>query len=100
MRQHLGFEATLRAVGLPLDESRSVLEIFQHPTVGTEPVPAPPPRRDEAIRSILVDRHGFSLDRVDAALRRIPGAGGSAGRRPAPPTGRQRLLDSFAEGSP
>ncbi len=95
VRQHLGLEATLRAAGLSLEEGRSVLEIFRHPTVGTDPAPAPPPRRDEVVRSILVDRHGFSLDRVEAALRRLPSVGTPAARRPALPTGRQRLLDSF-----
>lgn len=100
VRQHLGFETTVRAAGVPLEEARSVLEIFQHPAVGCEPAPAPPPRRDATVRSILVERHGFSLDRVDAALRRIPAVGPAAARPPPRPTGRQRLLDSFGEGTP
>ncbi|EQD68193.1 flap endonuclease-1 [mine drainage metagenome] len=100
VRQHLGFEATVQAAGLSLGESRSVLEIFRQPKVGHEPLPAAPPRHDDRVRSILVDRHGFSLERVDAALRRIPGGMGSIARRPALPRGRQRLLDSFGEGSP
>lgn len=100
VRQHLGFEATIRAAGLSLDEARGVLEIFQHPTVGNDPAPPAPPRRDEQVRSILVDRHGFSLDRVDTALRRLPSGDGPTVRPPGLPTGRQRLLESFDEGGP
>lgn len=98
-REHLGWAATLQRVGLDPEESEAVANLFRHPeTVEVEPVTLRPLDRD-AVHRILVDRHAFSPDRVDAALQRARRHAAS----PAPtPTehGRQTSLETFDPGGP
>jgi flap endonuclease-1 len=94
VREHLGWDATLQKAGLDPAEAAPVAELFRHPeTVEVEPVTLRPLDRD-AVHRILVDRHKFSPDRVDAALQR------AKRHTPAPaPTvterGRQTSLERF-----
>jgi flap endonuclease-1 len=99
VREHLGWEETLRRVGLDAAETEPVAELFRHPdTVAVPPIVLRPLDR-EAVLRILVDRHSFSADRVEAALerarRRAPGAAPTAVEQ-----GRQTMLEAFGgEGS-
>jgi flap endonuclease-1 len=94
VREHLGWAATCEKAGLDAVEVEPVAELFRHPaTIETPPVVLRPIDRD-AVHRILVDRHQFSPDRVDAALQRA--------RRRSPvvaptPTeqGRQTMLETF-----
>jgi len=93
-QEHLGWEASLRKVGLDPAEVEPVAELFRHPDVAdVEGLTFSPPNT-KSIGELLVVRHGFSEDRVTAALAR-------AQRRPfrpaatAEPKGRQTLLDTF-----
>jgi flap endonuclease-1 len=93
-REHLGWEATLRRVGLDPAEVEPVAELFRHPqTVETGPVVLRPIDRD-AVHRILVDRHQFSPERVDAALQRAK-RHSSAPVPATPERGRQTMLDTF-----
>jgi flap endonuclease-1 len=93
-REHLGWDASLAKVGLDPAEVAPVAELFRHPATIPVPEVALRPLDREAVLRILVDRHAFSAERVDAALARVR-------RRPTPsapaPTdvGRQTMLDSF-----
>ncbi|MCI4335719.1 MAG: flap structure-specific endonuclease [Thermoplasmata archaeon] len=97
VQQHLGWEATLRAVGIDPAEVEPVAEIFRHPA--TEDVVLPPfgPVDETLLERLLVEGHGFSVDRVRAAVAR-------GRRRPTPPgpdevtRGHQTLLDTFGGG--
>jgi len=100
VRRHLGFEATVKAAGLPQEEAEAVRDIFLHPRVGEGPAPPFPDRDDAEIREILVERHGFSSERVDAALRRIPTRDSSTHRPTARPVGRQISLEAFGGDPP
>lgn len=98
-REHLGWEGTLRKAGLDPAEAEPVAELFRNPqTIEVEPVVLRPLDRD-AVHRILVDRHGFSPDRVDGALQRAKRHGST----PAPAVidhGRQTMLETFGgEGS-
>ena len=93
-REHLGWEATLRKAGLDPEEVAPVAELFRHPEVADAPVPVFGPIEREEVERILVDGHGFSADRIRAALERA----GRRAPRPRPtvePKGRQSLLESF-----
>jgi flap endonuclease-1 len=98
-QEHLGWEASLRKVGLEPTEVEPVRELFAHPP--TEEVEPPVFREpDEAtLRKVLVDRHGFSPDRVNSAVaraRRGLGAHAPRAARPHPePPGRQLALERF-----
>jgi flap endonuclease-1 len=94
VQQHLGFDATVQRAGLDPAEVREVAEIFRHPNATDVPPPAFGPVDEAAVRRLLVDEHGFSDDRVRAAV-------GRARHRPAPASspadarGRQTLLETF-----
>lgn len=96
-QQHLGWDASLRMVGIEPSEVAPVAEIFRHPLTQETGPPTFGPVDEERVERLLVDGHGFSLDRVRAAI-------GRARRRPAPegPTevtrGHQTLLDTFGGG--
>jgi flap endonuclease-1 len=96
-REHLGWEATLRRAGLDPAEVEPVAQLFRHPeTVPVDAVTLRPLDR-EAVHRILVERHGFSPERVDGALARAKRRSTS----PAPAAtevGRQTMLDSFGGG--
>ena len=92
-QRHRGMEASLREAGLDPVELAPVLELFRHPEVADVPVPPYGPIRAEEVRRLLVEGHGFSPARVDAALTR-------AQHRPPPkelppPPGRQTSLETF-----
>jgi flap endonuclease-1 len=100
-REHLGWEATLRKAGIDPAEVEPVAELFRHPNV--DPTPPPPfgPVDEAAVLRIVVEGHGFSEERVRAAVAR-------ARRRPPPAVapldvrGHQTLLETFGggEGTP
>jgi flap endonuclease-1 len=98
-RQHLRWEDSLRRAGLNPEEVAPVAELFRHPKVADGPVPEFSEPDAEALGRLLVDQHGFSSTRVDAALRRVRELDR---RRPMrAPTrlvtpGRQASLDGFA----
>jgi flap endonuclease-1 len=93
-QKHLGFDASLRSVGLDPEALAPAAELFRHPEVVDVPIPSFGPIQTDALHRLLVEGHDFSVERVDAALSR-------ARRRPpparAPPTaaGRQTSLEAF-----
>jgi len=95
VREHRGWVETLKAVGLDPTDIEPVAEVFRHPPVSDVTPPTFGPVDESRLRDILVSRHGFSPERVQAAVHR-------ARRRPGPPTpsgrevgGRQTMLDTF-----
>jgi flap endonuclease-1 len=99
VKEHLGWEATVARVGLDPAEANDVAELFRHPQVAEVALPAfHPPDPAKAIE-VLVDRHGFSRERVEATIRRASAPHPSRAAAPPPP-GRQVLLDRYAEGPP
>ncbi|MFY9717057.1 MAG: flap structure-specific endonuclease [Thermoplasmata archaeon] len=94
VREHLGFDATMARAGIDPAEAQEVADIFRHPNTEEVPPPVYGPVDEEAVRRILIDEHGFSDDRVTAAI-------GRARHRPVPATSptearaRQTLLDTF-----
>jgi flap endonuclease-1 len=97
VQEHLGFEATLTKAGLDPGELTEVADLFRHPEV-TELKPPPfGPVDERKVEEILVETHGFSADRVRAAVAR-------ARKRPAPAAsvaderGRQTLLEAYGGG--
>ncbi|HTW76645.1 MAG TPA: flap structure-specific endonuclease [Thermoplasmata archaeon] len=94
VQQHLGFDETMRSVGLDPEEAREVAEIFRHPNAADVPPPVFGPVDEAAVDRILVDRHSFSEERVRAAVARArqrPKASAS----PAEARGHQTLLETF-----
>ncbi|MGP8077553.1 MAG: flap structure-specific endonuclease [Thermoplasmata archaeon] len=94
VKEHLGFDATVARAGIEPAEAREVVEIFRRPNADDVAPPAFGPVDEEAVRRLLVDQHGFSEERVRAAI-------GRARHRPVPassPTearSRQTLLDTY-----
>ena len=94
VQEHLGFRASMEKVGLDPVEAEAVADIFRHPVAADVPPPVFGPVDEEAVRRLLVDGHGFSDDRVRAAVAR-------ARRRPAAAQtaiearGHQTLLETF-----
>ena len=64
VQEHLGFRATVEKVGLDPTEAEEVAEIFRHPMSVEVPPPSFGPVDETAVRTILVDQHGFSEERV------------------------------------
>jgi flap endonuclease-1 len=98
VQEHLGFDATLAKVGLEVEESRAVLEIFRHPSATDVETPSFGPVNEEAIRRLLVEQHGFAEDRVRSAIARArqrPKAAAS----PLEARGHQTLLETFGGSS-
>ena len=94
VQEHLGFRATVEKVGLDPTEAEEVAEIFRHPPAVEVPAPTFGPVDETMIRTLLVDEHGFSEDRVRAAVAR------ARQRPPATSTpqdarGHQTLLETF-----
>jgi hypothetical protein len=93
-QQHLGWDETLRAAVIEPSSVADVAELFRHPATIEVPAPSFGPVNEDELLRLLADAHGFSPERVRAAVRR-------ARQRPAPATsasetkGRQALLDSF-----
>lgn len=94
VQQHRGFDATVAQVGLDPEESRAVLEIFRHPNATEVPQPAFGPVDEDALRKILVDRHGFAEARVRAAIARARQRP-KAAANPTEARGHQTLLETY-----
>lgn len=98
VQEHLGWEATLARAGLTADEVAPVAELFRHPEVAPTDPPAFGPIDEAEVERILVAGHGFSADRVRAAVaraRRRP----SAAATPTDTRGHQTLLEAFGGNS-
>jgi flap endonuclease-1 len=93
VQRHLGWEPTLRAAGLEPAEVEPAAALFRNPdVVDTGPLVFGPVD-EAAVERLLVDGHGFSLDRLRPALAR------ARRPRPAPPPRpdgrRQTQLEGF-----
>jgi len=99
VQRHLGWEATLRMVGLEPKEVEEAATIFRSPEVVDVPAPTfGEPNETELLR-LLVTEHDFSEDRVKATLDRLRLAP-KRKATPLPTPGHQQLLDVYpAEGS-
>ncbi len=98
VQEHLGFEATMRKVGLDPAEAGEVAEIFRHPNAADVPAPVFGPVNEAALDRLLVEGHSFSEARVRAAVARArqrPRVSAS----PSEARGHQTLLETFG-GSP
>jgi flap endonuclease-1 len=94
VQEHLGFEATMRKVGLDPAEAAEVAEIFRHPNFTDVSTPVFGPVNEEALDRLLVQGHAFSEARVKAAITRArqrPRASAS----PSEARGHQTLLETF-----
>jgi flap endonuclease-1 len=99
VQEHLGWEATLKKAGLDPKEVEPVAELFRHPSVEATPVPSFGPVDESSVERILVTGHGFSPDRVRAAVaraRKRPVVTSS----PADARARQTLLDTYGGPEP
>ena len=94
VRQHLGFDATVRAAGLDPEEAREVAEIFRHPNTAETSAPSFGPVDESAVHRILVQTHGFSEERVRAAVARARQRP-RASSTPAEARSHQTLLETF-----
>ena len=94
VREHRGFEATIRAAGLELEEAREVAEIFRHPNAAETPTPSFGPVDEAAVHRLLVEQHGFSEERVRAAVARARQRP-RASATPAEARSHQTLLETF-----
>jgi flap endonuclease-1 len=92
-QEHLGLEASLRRAGLDPEAVAPVAELFRTPEVVTVAAPVFRAVDPDAVIRLLVDRHGFSDTRVQAALERVRRSPHPASE---PPRGRQQRLDAFA----
>jgi len=94
VQEHLGFRPTLEKVGIDAAEGEAVAEIFRHPLSVEVPPPTFGPVDETAVRTLLVDGHGFSEERVRAAVARArqrPKVSSS----PQEARGHQTLLETF-----
>lgn len=98
VQQHLGFRATVEKVGISLDQAEEAAEIFRHPKSVDVPPPTFGPVDEAAVRTILVDEHGFSEERVRNAIARARQRPQSSSS-PQEARGHQTLLETFG-GSP
>ncbi len=98
VQQHLGFEPTLRAAGLDPAEVEPVAELFRHPEVAEVDAPAFRPVEPAQVDRLLVGGHGFSADRVEAALERVRRAVSASSAVTVESRGHQTLLDTFSGG--
>ena len=77
VQQRLGWNETLAKAGLDPTEVEPVAELFRHPDVADGAIPPFGPVDEGAVRRLLVEEHGFSEERVKAAVAR-------SRRRPIP----------------
>jgi flap endonuclease-1 len=94
VQEHLGFRATMEKVGIDVAEAETVAEIFRHPVSAEVGTLSFGPVDEDALRKLLVEGHGFSEERVRAAVaraRRRPAATATA----AEARGHQTLLETF-----
>jgi flap endonuclease-1 len=99
VQEHLGFPATLEKVGIDLVEAEEVAEIFRHPQSVEVPPPAFGPVDETAVRTLLVDQHGFSEERVRAAIARARQRP-RVSSTPEEARGHQTLLETFGGTNP
>jgi flap endonuclease-1 len=98
VQRHLGWDTTLRTVGIEPEDVAEAATIFRNPDV-VEPPTLVFGEPDEAeLRRLLVTEHDFAEERVLGALRR---ARSTPHRKPTPlpVPGRQQLLDSYSTGA-
>ena len=89
VREHLGWEATLKKAGLDPEAVEPVRALFLDPP-RTEAYELLWRRPDlDGLRSFLVSRHGFDPGRIDRVLRRLPD------EAPRSVTGTQMTLQEF-----
>ena len=94
VREHRGFEATVQVAGLDRAEAEEVAEIFRHPNASEAPPPAFGPVDESAVHRILVEDHGFSEERVRAAVARARQRP-RVSTTPAEARSHQTLLETF-----
>jgi len=94
VQEHLGFRPTLEKVGLDPAEAEEVAEIFRHPESVEVAPPSFGPVDESAIRDLLVGTHGFSEERVRAAVGRARQRPPKAAS-PQEARGHQTLLETF-----
>jgi flap endonuclease-1 len=94
VQQHLGFRPTLEKVGLDPAEAEEVAEIFRHPQSIETPALSFGPVDEAAVGSLLVDLHGFSEERVRAAITRARQRPRTSAT-PQEARGHQTLLETF-----
>lgn len=93
-QQHLGWDETLRKAGLDPAEVAPVAELFRHPDVVDSAVPAFGPVDEVALERLLVETHGFSPDRVRAAVAKARSRPPPS-RAPVDLRARQTMLDAY-----
>ena len=99
VQEHLGFRATLEKVGVDAAEAEEVAEIFRHPLSVEVAPPAFGPVDETAVRTLLIDQHGFSEERVRAAIARARQRP-RVSSTPEEARGHQTLLETFGGTNP
>lgn len=94
VQEHLGYEATLRKVGVEPESLRPVMDLFLTPPTTSEYSLRWKGPDHDAVKALLIGEHGFAEDRVERTLRRIPS------EAPRPVSGTQMSLESFGVGGP
>jgi flap endonuclease-1 len=94
VQEHLGFRATIEKVGIDPTEAEEVAEIFRHPQSADVAPSAFGPVDEAAVRTLLVEEHGFSEERVRAAIARARQRPRSSSS-PQEARGHQTLLETF-----
>jgi len=98
VQRHLGWDATLREVGLVPAEVEPVAELFRHPAVAPVDMFQFREPNDRDVERILVEEHGFSSERVRAALGRARAGMRAASAPAAAVPGKQTLLEAYEGG--
>ena len=93
-QKHLGWTATLEAAGLTEAEIAPVAALFRSPEVIETPETEFRSIDRAAVARLLVEGHGFSEERVNAALARAE-RGRAVPAAETPKGGRQSMLESF-----
>ena len=99
VQEHLGFRPTLEKVGMDPAEAEEVAEIFRHPQSVEVPTLPFGPVDEAAVTTLLVDQHGFSEERVRAAVARARQRPRSSSS-PQEARGHQTLLETFGGTNP
>jgi flap endonuclease-1 len=94
VQEHLGFRAAMEKVGIDPTEAEEVAEIFRHPVAAEVGTLSFGPVDEAAVRRILVDGHGFSEQRVRAAIYRSRQRPRTTAN-PVDARGHQTLLETF-----
>jgi flap endonuclease-1 len=97
VQKHMGWDETLRSVGVEPKDVEEAAEIFRNPPVADVPPPVFGEPNEDELRRLLVAGHDFSEERVLGALRRIQLAPKKKAT-PLPAPGHQKLLDVYPTG--